>query len=504
MNVLFIVSDDLRPQLNAFRGPYYPNPKSTLRMYTPYLDTLAKNSLVLTRAYVQYSMCAPSRSSYMTGRRPDTIHVWDLNTYWRRSAGNFSTLPQYLMEEHGYLTTGLGKIFHPGKYSAPHKDKYSWSIPPLDILNGIYWGSNRFHNISSWRAVTVQERQQMPLPDEDTQQKALEYLRQFAAKGRTGEQPFFLAVGYQKPHLPLVCPEEFWKYYPSERMDLAERKHLPSGYPKEGYYPSSEYLKYRDIGDLDMTGKMNETLPDAAARELRRAYFACVSFVDSLVGGLLQELERLRLVNNTVIIFIGDHGFHLGENSFWGKHTNFELGTRAPLMLRIPGRTDRGIVSHSLVEFVDLFPTIVDGLGLGMLPHCPKDSSAVVLCSDGTSFKHLIDEPRATHKTEVYTQLKGVSKAVQGMHYSIFDGSYRYTEHVRITLRYPDAGTEHDWDIDWNNTLAAELYDLNADWAETVNVINDSVYWRVRKNMSKKLREFVGNEILNTTDLYWW
>ena len=218
-NVLFLVADDMRPELNSFLGPDFPSPVHT-QIHAPNLDALAARSLLLKRAYVQQAVCSPSRTSLLTGRRPDTTHVYDLETYFRKSGGSFTTIPQYF-KENGYLSIGMGKIFHPGILASDNDDPISWSEPyfhPLEVLNP---------SRNSWMAVPEDQLVSHHLVDQLLAEHALSVLDRVSPKARTGDQPVFIAVGFHKPHLPFIFPAEFLKYYPEDSINLPDNPNAP-------------------------------------------------------------------------------------------------------------------------------------------------------------------------------------------------------------------------------------------------------------------------------------
>jgi len=395
-SVLFIVSDDMRPQLGAYLGPNFPSPVHP-QMFTPNLDLLASKSLVLTRAYVQQATCSPSRTSFLTSRRPDTTHIYDLKTYFRKVTANFTTLPQYF-KERGYISLGMGKIFQPGRASGGD-DPPSWSLPYYQPPNKSRWKNKK----RSWYAATPNERRQKPLPDEQTTVHAIDMLKKLAPKARTGEKPFFMAVGYYKPHLPFIFPEEFLSLYPPEAIRLPPNRYAPENMPDIAWTIYRELRNFRDIARLGVTGEINTTVPDHKTLELRRAYYSCVSYIDHLVGQLLSALDQLGLADSTIVSFVGDHGWHLGKNGEWSKHTNFEQAVHSPMIIRIPGLTDGGIVSDHIVEFVDLYPTLVEAASLGSVPLCPENSSHVPVCTEGASLLPLISG-KTTNKSYAFSQ----------------------------------------------------------------------------------------------------
>ena len=315
LNVLFLVSDDMRPQIGAYEGSDFPSSVHP-PMHTPNLDALAQRSLLLKRAYVQQAVCSPSRTSLLTGRRPDTTHVHDLQHYFRTVAGNFTTIPQYF-KQHGYITTGMGKIFHPGRASN-NNDPISWTEPYF-VPQTQHWAYEQRH---SWFAVNDEETLTHPLPDQLTAQHAVETLKRLAPKAKTGEQPIFVAVGFHKPHLPFVFPKKFLDFYPRESIRLPKNPYAPSNMPEEAWTDFSELRDYVDIADKYGYGAINTTLPDDVVLDLRRAYYSAISYTDSLVGLVVDTMVELGLAGNTIVSFWGDHGWQVGtNNSFFFSHS---------------------------------------------------------------------------------------------------------------------------------------------------------------------------------------
>ncbi|ESO90564.1 hypothetical protein LOTGIDRAFT_123341 [Lottia gigantea] len=451
-NVLFIVADDLRPELPAFKG-------SDTIVKTPNLDKLAAKSLVLKSAYVQQSVCGPSRTSALTSRRPDTTLVYDLDTYWRTDGGgDFSTIPQYF-KDNGYRTAGLGKLFHPGSASG-FDDPPSWSDTYFHAPNKRKWVID-----DSWQSVTAAEELAQPLPDTQLADEAIIKLADMSTDALSGVQPFFLSLGFYKPHLPFVFPEDYLNWYPEVDVSLPDNPYAPVDMPDAAWEVYSELLNYDDITG---TGAINTTLPDAKTLELRRAYYATISYVDAQVGRVLDELERLGLENDTIIAFWGDHGFSLGEHGEWCKKTNFEDAVKAPLMLRVPGDTDAGVVSERLVEFVDLFPSIVEAASLNQIAQCPTDSSLVAVCTEGTSFIPLISDPTRAWKDAAFSQNSATTNGINAMGYTIKTTDFRYTEWVKFNKR------THT--MNWNKVYDVELYDHRIDPEENINRASDSTY----------------------------
>ncbi|KAH3769623.1 hypothetical protein DPMN_170896 [Dreissena polymorpha] len=247
--------------------------------------------------------------------------------------------------------------------------------------------------------------------------------------------------------------------------------------PRIAWWSSLELINgYTDITALNYHGNINETLPDNVARELRRAYFSAISWVDSLVGVVLNELERLGLSNDTVVSLLGDHGYQLGEHGIWTKHSNFELAAHAPMMIRIPGLTDNGIITNRLVEFVDLFPTLVDAVGLPPIPVCPENSQNVLTCTEGESFMPLVHNATAAWKHSAFSQYP---RGARIMGYSLRSDRYRYTEWVDFN--------NQTFKPDWTRNHGTELYDHQTDPDENHNVASDHANADLVKSMAFRL-----------------
>ncbi|KAK3098287.1 hypothetical protein FSP39_017975 [Pinctada imbricata] len=474
-NVLFFASDDLRPELSSYLGPNFPSPVHP-PIHSPNIDTLAAKSLLLKRAYCQQAVCSPSRTSLLTGRRPDTTHVYDLGTYFRDVGGNFTTLPQYF-KQNGYTTVGMGKIFHPGRASN-NDDPISWSEPYFHAPNLMAWNTRE-----SWKAVPESEWKEKPLPDAQIADHAIETLQRLAPAAKGSKQiPFFVAVGFHKPHLPFVFPDSMFEHYPKESIKLPDNPYAPVDMPAVAWLKYDELLRYEDIRTLNVTADINTTLPDDVVLNLRRAYYSAVSWTDLQVGRVLDELEKLGLANNTIVSFWGDHGWQLGEHGEWTKQTNFELGTHAPMMIHVPGLTDKGISTTELTEYVDLFPTLVEAAGLEQLPICPKNSSGIALCREGTSLMPLIETPTEPIKKASFSQFPRPSMfQIEEMGYTMRTDRYRYTE-------WPKFIGSPDYKPDWLTLAGVELYDHQTDPEENINLANNPKYQTLRAQLSQQLR----------------
>jgi arylsulfatase A-like enzyme len=445
-NVLFIAVDDLRPQLGCFGHP---------QMLSPNLDALAARGTLFRRTYCQQAVCAPSRASLLSGCRPDTTGVFDLNTPLRSRLPDVVTLPQ-LFREHGYVTTSLGKIYHHGK----RDDPLAWSSDPWMPANpfpGCVTPENLALLQSLREAAPPEARPNVrgaPMeagdlpdsayPDAKLTDQAIQTLR--AQAGR----PFLLAVGYLKPHLAFACPKQYWDLYRRDEIDLADNPFRPQGAPDIALHTWGELRQYHGI---PATGPR----PDEQARELIHGYYACVSFLDTQVGRLLEELDRLGLRGNTVVVLWGDHGWNLGEHGLWCKHSNYETSVHSPLIISIPGQATAGRPTDGLVEFVDIYPTLVDLAGLPKPDHL-----------EGISLRPLMDDPRRPWKTAAFSQYpRGAGR----MGYSMRTDRYRYTE----------------WSQGETALLARELYDHATDPAENVNQAQSPAHADLVRDLSARL-----------------
>ena len=473
-NVLFIIADDLRPQLGAYNGSYFPSSPHA-PMITPNIDSLASKSLLLKRAYVQQALCSPSRASFLTGRRPDTTHVYDLESYFRTVGGDFTTIPQYFKMK-GYETAGIGKIFHPGKASN-NNDHISWTLP---YYTGDHNWENHTEKLYSWKGIPNAWLKDKPLIDQQMADQAIATLQKLAPAAKTSSKPFFLALGFYKPHLPLVYPQSFIHNYPWTAIQTPDNQYAPLHMPPTAWFKSAELRQFTDIKSFNFSGEMNVTLPHAEVIKLRRAYYTCITYIDSLIGNVLNELRRLGLENDTIISFVGDHGFKLGEHGLWGKHTNFDLDTHAPMMIRIPGKTDNGIVSEQLTEFVDLFPTIVEAAGVQKVPQCPEVSTKVSTCHEGTSLLPLVSHPNSPLKVASFSQYPRQRQHQPVMGYTVTTQRYRYTEWVKFQGKPV-------YKPDWSTLFNSELYDHLIDPEENINRAS----YRSLSNIKAQLRNLL-------------
>lgn len=437
-NVLFLAVDDLRPELGCYGRSLVQSPN---------IDRLAAQGLRFNRAYCQEALCNPSRASLLTGLRPETLRVNDLATHFRDLNPDVVTLPQ-VFKQNGYTSRSIGKIFH--TTNGNHDDNESWSEPPwrgpggdADEVDGAAPATSKRKRLAAKKAVTADHSNTLPYgaPDCDDDglldgriaTKAVAALDQLKAK------PFFLGVGFHKPHLPMVAPKKYWDRYQMSNLKLAPNPFLPKDAPAFVSNDASELRRYKEV---PATGPIS----DAAALNLIHAYYACVSYVDAQVGRVLAELDRLGLREKTIVILWGDHGYQLGEHGTWTKRTNWEIATRAPLIISVPGQTTTGATTEALVEFVDIYPTLTELCRIAP----PKNLA-------GTSFVPLIENPRRNWKTAAFSiypkNIPGVGKGF---------GRAMRTDRYRLV----------EWSVEGSETRFHELYDHASDSQENVNIAN--------------------------------
>ncbi len=434
LNVLFIAADDLKPLLGCYGAPV---------VKSPCIDRLAARGLVFTRAYCQQAVCAPSRNSLLTGLRPDTIGIYDLATFFRTKVPDAVTLPQ-LFRKNGYRTQSIGKIYHTGHGN--RDDALSWSEP--SIRPGGQYALPESTEARRKRMKEAKERGQdasrlqgpatecADVPDDAYADGkiAAEAVRRL---GEMKDGPFFLAVGFLKPHLPFCAPKKYWDLYDRASFRAPDVQKLPEGAPAFAGHNSGELRKYCDIPPV-------EPLTAAQASELIHGYHAAVSYVDAQVGRLLDALDRLGLAGRTAVVLWGDHGWHLGDHGLWCKHTNFEQAARVPLILSVPGQRRPGSRTGALAEFVDIYPTLAGLCGL-------KPPETI----EGTSLAPLLEDPdRPWKRAAFHLYPRGIRGQGSGMGRAVRTARHRLVE----------------WTVRGKDFRALELYDYQSDPDETVNL----------------------------------
>ena len=436
-NVLFIAVDDLKPILGCY---------GDADAITPNIDRLASRGTVFLNAHCQWPVCGPTRASLMTSLRPEAVGVMDLKTSMRAKNPDVLTLPQHF-KNNGYATAGAGKIYDPRCVDDKKTlDEPSWSVPFAKIpLQKIKFKSEK-------RFALGPDVRDDELTDGQIALSGLKFMRKFSKS----DQPFFLAVGFKKPHLPFIAPKKYWDMYQREQFALASHR---DGIENASGYSIHDSPEFRGYGGIPEHGEITDDLQ----REAIHGYYACVSYIDAQLGLLLDELSTLGLAENTMIVLWGDHGFHLGDHGMFGKHSTLEQATRVPLIICPPqGNKTSG---HSAigktttpVEFTDIFPTLCEFAGI--------EKPSVIA---GRSLKPVIDGATDKIRDGALTVFK--SKGSIG--YSFRSQRYRYTE----------------WVNKFGKIAATELYDYETDPMETKNFSQDNQYAEIVQKMARQMRE---------------
>ncbi|MEX0324663.1 MAG: sulfatase [Puniceicoccaceae bacterium] len=447
LNVLFIMTDDLNNNMGAYGHPL---------VQTPHMDRLASEGLVFVKAYCNYPQCGPSRASFMTGLYPEQSGVTRLRRMFRDYVPDVVTLSQHFMNN-GYTAARVGKIYH---YDNPdgigthgHDDKHSWT----ERINPVGRDFHEEHLVTaisdkpiggtlSWMVAEGTDEEQT---DGKVATESIKLLEKYAASG----EPFFLGVGFFKPHTPFVAPKKYFDLYDPADIEIPR---VPTGYFDTLPYPAMRTLKVR---------RDQVDLPEETKRTAIHAYYATISFLDAQVGRVLNVLEELGLADNTIVLFSSDHGYHMGEHEHFQKTTLFEQSARVPLILSLPGMTTRGQRTSSIVEMIDFYRTLGDLAGL------PEPPPYV----QGVSFAPVLKDPAYQPRESALMYLWGG--------YTLRTNRYRYTW-------WPQA-----------EGLKAELYDHLNDPGEMVNLAGDANYADVQQSLHALWEERVEGASVTPTGL---
>ena len=424
-NVLFIAIDDLRPELECYGGP---------QVKSPNLDKLAEQGVQFTRAYCQVAVCGASRASMLTGVLPTTNRFRNYFARADEDVPNATTLPE-AFKNAGYTTISNGKIFH-------HRDDSeaeSWSEKAWRPKSGhgTSFDPETREKLSKRKRGRIYEHPDVAdnaYGDGQVAEKTITDLQRLKKSGK----PFFLACGFIRPHMPFYAPKKYWDLYKRDEIKIADNRFLPENAPND-LRGGSEFKSYHLAG-------LNEK-SEEFHRMMRHGYMACVSYVDKLVGDVLAELKRLELDEDTIVVVWGDHGWHLGEHTFWGKHNTTHLAMRVPLIVTVPGK--KVGPSKSLVETSDLFPTLCELAGI-----------PIPATVQGKSFVSVLNAPEKPFRKVAYTRY-GPGDAV-------------VTEQFNYT-RY-------------NGGKSEMLYDLKKDPNENVNIAGNPEYSKTVAKMRALLK----------------
>lgn len=444
-NVIFIAVDDLRPDLGSYGNEV---------IKTPHMDKLARESRVFLKHYVQVPTCGASRYNLLTGNLPRTQ-----NHLSNQAIRNFISgepekeVPEtfiHHLRRNGYYTVGMGKIGHyiDGLYGytedpegAPSELPHSWDEEIFDSGKwGTGWnaffgyadGSNRQSRNKMVKPYEKADVNDKGYPDGLTANLALKKLNELKGK----EQPFFLGIGFFKPHLPFTAPKKYWDMYDESDIPLTPSPDIPKNVNLESLHNSNEFNQYL-LGEEKAS--LSKPVSDKYAKKIKHAYYASVSYVDAQIGKVLNELERLGLSDNTIVILWSDHGWQLGDHRVWGKHALFEKALNSPLIVKVPGMKAKGASTEGIVNTIDIYPTLMELCGVTLSHE-----------TDGKSFSNLLDNPNYGNWTN--------------SSYSYFNkGISLRTSNYRITKYYRE------------EEPTIELYDHKKDPFENNNIAKDHV-----------------------------
>jgi iduronate 2-sulfatase len=450
-HVLLICVDDLKPALGCYGDALAK---------TPNIDRLAARGMRFESAYCNQAVCAPSRNNLMLGSRSTSLGIYNLSTNFRVAAPTAVTLTQYFMQ-HGWRAEGMGKIFHVGHGNI--NDDASWSVPflkdklveyllPASTGGKLTREEAFFTNANAGPIAALPRGAAWESPDVPDNayadgriaEAAIQRLRAMKQKP---EEPVFLAVGFVRPHLPFCVPKKYWDLHDPKSFRLATRTTPPEGAPP---YAGKTLLELNNYVPVPA----RPPVPDEVQRKLIHGYYASASYSDAQIGKVIDELDRLGLAENTLIVLWGDHGWHLGDHGMWTKHTNYEEATHIPLLIVAPGITRGRQQTKAFVETVDIYPTLCELAGLPA-PKVPQPM-------DGRSLVPILRNPKAEvrdHATHAYPRNRGGGPAGEVLGRAVRTARYRLVEWKKI-----GAAPE---------TADLELYDYVSDPGETKNIASE-------------------------------
>ncbi|MDZ7691179.1 MAG: sulfatase [Balneolaceae bacterium] len=417
-NVLLILVDDMKPAIGAYGDE---------TAITPEIDKLAEESLRFTRAYANQAVCAPSRLNLMFGSRSTSTGIYGFGENFRDYYPDATTLPQYFVE-HGYHAESMGKVYHIGH--GTYNDEASWSIPHhpdkvIEYNDSASTGGELTREEALFRNRSWEFARSLPRgaawesPDvRDTAyadgRVANHAINRLRTLKQNQDKPFFMAVGFARPHMPFSVPQKYWDMYDPDELPMPQVEQAPEGAPDyAGKDGGGEIAQYKPVPAPD---EQEGPYPDQLKRNLIHGYYASVSYVDTQIGKVLSELKTLGLDENTIVAFWGDHGFHLGELGIWTKHVNYELANNIPLMIKAPGVTTPGATSGQLAETVDIYPTLAELAGL------PRPNSTQPL--DGENLVPVMINPQvrvSDHAYHAYPRGTRIGRAIRTDRYRLVE-----------------------------------------------------------------------------------
>ncbi|MCI4669202.1 MAG: sulfatase [Bacteroidia bacterium] len=480
-NVLFISIDDLRPSLGVYGDSI---------AISPHIDQLASEGITFRETFCQSAVCAPSRASLMTGLRPDSTRVWHLGDKFRELHPDILTMPQYF-SRFGYHTVNLGKIFH--NYMP---DSISWDEPDLrparylrkDWLkrDGETFYISEAVNASqalkrdsllklkpiryadgwntgpAWEAANVHDSMYYDGAQTELAKRILSRLSKT-------NKPFYMGLGYFRPHLPFAVPKKYWDLYDPQMIPLPPNPELTKNAPIYSMNSMYELRHYDGFGHIAHPTQ-SQKIGEDTTRILRQGYYASVSYIDALLGDLMRHMKEIGIYENTIIVLWGDHGWKLGDHNSWGKMTNYNIDLKVPVIIRYPNQKNRGVHSYEITELVDLFPTICELADLDVPDYM-----------QGRSMVPLMDKPDKKWKSAAFSQFhrrpKVSADGKRYMGYSINTSTYHYIEWYAWNHKTGTRGA----------FTGAELYDRLADPNETVNIASSKETRVIEKQLSQQL-----------------
>jgi len=440
-NVLFIIVDDLRTELGVYGATHIKSPS---------IDALAAEGVRFENAYTNVPVCGASRASILTGLRPTRDRFVTYYTRIDEDAPDAVTLHS-LFNSNGYHTESIGKVLHhaddaPGGWSVKPWHPQSEVSAEVDTGFRDYQTAGNIRRNKATGATPAYESADVADDayfDGKIANRAIASLQKLKESG----QPFFLAVGFVKPHLPFTAPAKYWDLYDESDINLDSLADFPETAPREAWHDWGELRHYDDVPPAPAN------LPDEMARKLIHGYYAAVSYTDAQVGRVLAGLRESGLADNTIVVLIGDHGWSLGDHTLWAKHSPFDVATHTPLIVKVPGRSVAG-AAPGLVEFVDIYPTLVELADLPDPGHM-----------QGKSFVAQLEDPAAPGKEAVFPRW--------------YSGEVVKTQDYALTEWFDESGKR----------VASMLYDHNNDRDETLNLVGDKNYEQVIEAMRKQLME---------------
>lgn len=447
-NVLLIMVDDLKPSIGAYGDE---------TAITPAMDKLAGEGVRFDAAYSNQAVCAPSRYNLMLGSRSTSTGIYNFGRNFRDYYTGALTLPQYF-KQHGYHAEAMGKVYHIGHNT--YDDSASWSVPSYHdkvieyndpastegemtreeaLFSNKGWDYARsLSRGAAWESPDVPDT---AYADGRVAERAMKRLREL---GAGSEKPFFLAVGFARPHLPFSVPQKYWELYDPEELPMPVIEKAPEGAPDYATKEGGEIAQYKPVPSAD---EHEGPYPEELKRDLIHGYYAGVSYSDAQIGKVLNALKKEGLDENTIVVLWGDHGFHLGELNIWTKHVNYEKANRIPLIIKAPGTAKAGVGTGQLAETVDLYPTLAELAGLSV----PETVQPL----DGESLVPVLEDPEARVRDYAYHAYPRGGR----MGRAIRTDRYRLVEWKKI-------GADPE-------TAEIELYDYADGSVETKNIADE-------------------------------